>query len=118
MRCARGCDANRSNVRHRPYAIAVLPKFLNSLSLSHTSSLYYPNALNRPSPHNSQGCALSFSLGRRGPRASRRYPRCVLSWFRDWTEIYTQALAGVTEAFKADKDPRKINLGVGAYRVS
>ena len=24
--------------------------------------------------------------------------------------------AGVTEAFKADKDPRKINLGVGAYR--
>jgi aspartate aminotransferase len=22
----------------------------------------------------------------------------------------------VTEAFKADKDPRKINLGVGAYR--
>ena len=26
------------------------------------------------------------------------------------------SLAGVTEAFKADKDPRKINLGVGAYR--
>jgi hypothetical protein len=25
-------------------------------------------------------------------------------------------LLGVTEAFKADKDPRKINLGVGAYR--
>lgn len=25
-------------------------------------------------------------------------------------------LSGVTEAFKADKDPRKINLGVGAYR--
>lgn len=24
--------------------------------------------------------------------------------------------SGVTEAFKADKDPRKINLGVGAYR--
>ena len=23
---------------------------------------------------------------------------------------------GVTEAFKADKDSRKINLGVGAYR--
>lgn len=23
---------------------------------------------------------------------------------------------GVTEAYKADKDPRKINLGVGAYR--
>jgi aspartate aminotransferase, mitochondrial len=25
-------------------------------------------------------------------------------------------ISGVTEAFKADKDPRKINLGVGAYR--
>lgn len=25
-------------------------------------------------------------------------------------------MIGVTEAFKADKDPRKINLGVGAYR--
>ncbi|KAJ7631033.1 pyridoxal phosphate-dependent transferase [Roridomyces roridus] len=25
-------------------------------------------------------------------------------------------ILGVTEAFKADKDPRKINLGVGAYR--
>ena len=25
-------------------------------------------------------------------------------------------MSGVTEAFKADKDPRKINLGVGAYR--
>ena len=24
-------------------------------------------------------------------------------------------IVGVTEAFKADKDPRKINLGVGAY---
>lgn len=26
------------------------------------------------------------------------------------------AILGVTEAFKADKDPKKINLGVGAYR--
>jgi aspartate aminotransferase, mitochondrial len=24
--------------------------------------------------------------------------------------------SGITEAFKADKNPRKINLGVGAYR--
>ena len=24
--------------------------------------------------------------------------------------------SGITEAFKADKDPKKINLGVGAYR--
>lgn len=26
------------------------------------------------------------------------------------------AILGVTEAFKADKSPKKINLGVGAYR--
>jgi aspartate aminotransferase, mitochondrial len=26
--------------------------------------------------------------------------------------------SGVTEAFKADQDSRKINLGVGAYRDS
>jgi aspartate aminotransferase, mitochondrial len=26
--------------------------------------------------------------------------------------------SGVSEAFKADQDPRKINLGVGAYRDS
>lgn len=24
--------------------------------------------------------------------------------------------SGITEAFKADKNPKKINLGVGAYR--
>lgn len=38
-----------------------------------------------------------------------------------WTTYYIgwltdTCLLGVTEAFKADKDPRKINLGVGAYR--
>ena len=26
------------------------------------------------------------------------------------------AILGITEAYKADTDPRKINLGVGAYR--
>lgn len=26
------------------------------------------------------------------------------------------AILGVTEAFKADKNPNKVNLGVGAYR--
>lgn len=30
--------------------------------------------------------------------------------------ITDSSIPGVTEAFKADKDPRKINLGVGAYR--
>lgn len=36
---------------------------------------------------------------------------------RRFCEIFTcLLLLGVTEAFKADKDSRKINLGVGAYR--
>jgi hypothetical protein len=35
---------------------------------------------------------------------------CCVGWL-----IITDS-SGVTEAFKADKDPRKINLGVGAYR--
>lgn len=35
---------------------------------------------------------------------------CCAGWL-----IITDS-SGVTEAFKADKDPRKINLGVGAYR--
>ena len=41
-----------------------------------------------------------------------RMPRtlCCVGWL-----IITDS-SGVTEAFKADKDPRKINLGVGAYR--
>jgi aspartate aminotransferase, mitochondrial len=30
--------------------------------------------------------------------------------------LLPQHSTGITEAFKADKDPRKINLGVGAYR--
>ncbi|KAF5312604.1 hypothetical protein D9619_003212 [Psilocybe cf. subviscida] len=36
-----------------------------------------------------------------------------------WSSVVAgppDAILGITEAFKADKDPRKINLGVGAYR--
>lgn len=36
-----------------------------------------------------------------------------------WTKVPLgprDAILGVTEAFKADKSPKKINLGVGAYR--
>jgi aspartate/tyrosine/aromatic aminotransferase len=36
--------------------------------------------------------------------------------FSQLYSILTSRFAGVTEAFKADNDPRKINLGVGAYR--
>ena len=41
-----------------------------------------------------------------------RMPRvlCCIGWLTNMNS------SGVTEAFKADKDPRKINLGVGAYR--
>lgn len=28
------------------------------------------------------------------------------------------AIFGVTEAFKADKNPKKVSLGVGAYRTN
>jgi aspartate aminotransferase len=38
------------------------------------------------------------------------------SSFRDGFILRDEFSTGVTEAFKADKDPRKINLGVGAYR--
>lgn len=32
------------------------------------------------------------------------------------TDTLRLMLPGVTEAFKRDQDPKKINLGVGAYR--
>jgi aspartate aminotransferase len=48
---------------------------------------------------------VSFSRPFRMPRAL-----CCAGWLTNMNS------PGVTEAFKADKDPRKINLGVGAYR--
>ena len=44
---------------------------------------------------------------------ARVCPEC-LGLYVGWLLITDSS--GVTEAFKADKDPRKINLGVGAYR--
>lgn len=41
--------------------------------------------------------------------------RSVVSW-ANVKQGPPDAILGVTEAFKADKDSRKINLGVGAYR--
>lgn len=38
------------------------------------------------------------------------------SWFSHVEMGPPDAILGVTEAFKADKNPKKINLGVGAYR--
>lgn len=37
------------------------------------------------------------------------FESCVINWVQD-------PILGVTEAFLADKDPQKMNLGVGAYR--
>lgn len=42
-----------------------------------------------------------------------RYRR---SWFSNVQMGPPDAILGVTEAFKRDTNPKKINLGVGAYR--
>ncbi|EJD03563.1 glutamic oxaloacetic transaminase AAT1 [Fomitiporia mediterranea MF3/22] len=45
--------------------------------------------------------------------------RAALRALSTWSAVPAgppDPILGVTEAFKADKDPRKINLGVGAYR--
>lgn len=56
-------------------------------------------------------------------RAGLPFPPVPLIQFSVFTTLTTTPKpiikfpnVGVTEAFKADKDPRKINLGVGAYR--
>ena len=38
------------------------------------------------------------------------------SWWNNVKLGPPDAILGVTEAFKADPNPKKINLGVGAYR--
>eukprot|EP00127_Corallochytrium_limacisporum_P002143 Clim_evm37s108 gene=Clim_evmTU37s108 len=47
-----------------------------------------------------------------GPALSVRFA----SWFKDVKEGPPDPILGVTEAFKRDTNPKKINLGVGAYR--
>jgi len=50
---------------------------------------------------------------------SRPVHTLSLRGFSTWNQVPAgppDPILGVTEAFKADKDPRKINLGVGAYR--
>ncbi|KAF8922487.1 glutamic oxaloacetic transaminase AAT1 [Mucidula mucida] len=51
--------------------------------------------------------------------ARRSTAKCALRSLSTWSAVPAgppDPILGVTEAFKADKDPRKINLGVGAYR--
>ncbi|KAG5648036.1 hypothetical protein DXG03_007071 [Asterophora parasitica] len=52
-------------------------------------------------------------------RAAAAVPANALRSVSTWSAVAAgppDPILGVTEAFKADKDPRKINLGVGAYR--
>ncbi|XP_050536242.1 aspartate aminotransferase, mitochondrial [Daktulosphaira vitifoliae] len=42
--------------------------------------------------------------------------RMMSSWWSNVQQGPPDAILGVTEAFKRDKNPQKINLGVGAYR--
>lgn len=41
----------------------------------------------------------------------------VPSWESDDLQAPPDAILGITEAFKADNDSKKLNLGVGAYRT-
>uniref|UniRef100_A0A1I7XWG6 Aspartate aminotransferase n=1 Tax=Steinernema glaseri TaxID=37863 RepID=A0A1I7XWG6_9BILA len=47
---------------------------------------------------------------------SRMSARFVSGWFANVEMGPPDAILGVTEAFKADRSPKKMNLGVGAYR--
>ncbi|GJE86060.1 aspartate aminotransferase family protein [Phanerochaete sordida] len=58
--------------------------------------------------------AISRPLTRTAPKSLRR--AAALSTWAAVPAGPPDPILGVTEAFKADKDPRKINLGVGAYR--
>ncbi|KAF8641077.1 hypothetical protein AX17_000721 [Amanita inopinata Kibby_2008] len=52
-------------------------------------------------------------------RSAATLSRGLLRSLSAWSAVPAgppDPILGVTEAFKADKDPRKINLGVGAYR--
>ncbi|KAF8642342.1 hypothetical protein AX16_009611 [Volvariella volvacea WC 439] len=55
------------------------------------------------------------SITRRGVSSVSKSLRSVSTWSAV-PQGPPDPILGVTEAFKADKDPRKINLGVGAYR--
>lgn len=57
---------------------------------------------------------LAISAARRSPALFRN-----MASVSTWSAVPAgppDPILGITEAFKADRDPRKINLGVGAYR--
>ncbi|KAF7970611.1 hypothetical protein HWV62_23639 [Athelia sp. TMB] len=59
---------------------------------------------------------LATNFARRAPRALPVRATASLSTWSSVPAGPPDPILGITEAFKADKDSRKINLGVGAYR--
>jgi aspartate aminotransferase len=69
---------------------------------------------------------LSFShiftktmLTRQTVLAARNATRCATRMMSTWGHVQEgpkDPILGVSEAYKADTSPKKINLGVGAYR--
>lgn len=71
-----------------------------------------------------------LDLGQRQAGSSRCHPRSALSSARGLSSsddpqltisalpLFVASSTGVTEAFKRDKDPRKINLGVGEFSTA
>ncbi|CAA7266486.1 unnamed protein product [Cyclocybe aegerita] len=87
------------------------PRHSTFLSLS--PSCIYPRHSRYPS---SFWIMLATSLARRSALGvTKNAFRSVSAWAAVPAGP-PDPILGVTEAFKADKDPRKINLGVGAYR--
>lgn len=58
---------------------------------------------------------VQHTLARAAPRARLTAVR-TMSWWAHVPMGPKDPILGVTEAFKEDKDPHKLNLGVGAYR--
>lgn len=107
--------------------IAILFLFLQTLSISPPIPYSYiplPSSTHNAdrccsSTSHPQGCSFYFCLGCCASRPPGPNPGCVSCSSKPLptlTRTYTVS-TGITEAFKADKDPKKINLGVGAYRV-
>ncbi|KAF8203604.1 glutamic oxaloacetic transaminase AAT1 [Pholiota molesta] len=59
---------------------------------------------------------LATTFARRSALGASAHTLRTLSTWANVPAGPPDAILGITEAFKADKDPRKINLGVGAYR--
>ncbi|XP_034666623.1 aspartate aminotransferase, mitochondrial isoform X1 [Drosophila subobscura] len=64
----------------------------------------------------SQICKHSLLLSNRVAPSAAAALRCKSSWFTEVKMGPPDAILGVTEAFKRDQNPKKMNVGVGAYR--